>query len=221
MPSLREILAAHAPVLLLDAAGTTVHGGWLEAASPPRWQAVEEEAGAGIFRLLERLEVDLDRANAFIFCEGPGSMLGIRTSAVAIRTWQVLRPRPVFSYRSLELLAAVRGRPGVTVIADARKQSWFSLTLDPTGQPGSMVRSAPETLQAPLATPAGFRQWSPLPAAPIEAWPYDVPALWRDGAEHDLLRPSADPDAYHVEEPRYATWTPKIHQGPVPAPLKP
>lgn len=217
MPSLREIVAAHAPVLLLDAAATVVHGGWLEGDSPARWAAIEAEAGTAVFRLLEQLAIDVAQANAFIFCEGPGSMLGIRTSAVAIRTWQVLRPRPAFAYRSLSLLAAVRGRPGVTVIADARRQSWFSLTLDGAGRSGPLARTAPAALQPPLATPAGFRQWSPLPPHPIEAWAYDVPALWQEAADRDVLHEALEPDAFQFEEPRYATWTPKVHQGAGPA----
>src|SRR5690606_7730550 len=105
-----------------------VHAGWLGTEDPPRWCSVEEDAGTGIFRVLERLGAHLEQANAFIYCEGPGSILGIRTSAVAIRTWQVLRSRPVFAYRSLELLALAKARPGLTVIADARRQHWHAVT---------------------------------------------------------------------------------------------
>jgi tRNA threonylcarbamoyladenosine biosynthesis protein TsaB len=213
--SLRETLDAHAPLLLIDAAAMTVQVGWLEREAAPRWIAVTEEAGAGIFRALGLLGADPARANAFVFCEGPGSVLGIRTSAVAIRTWQVLRLRPAFAYRSLELLARARGRPGLTLIADARKQSWHAVTLDTAGAPGPLQRVAPEALSPPLATPEGFRQWSPLPPVRVEPLAYDVPELWRACDEAPLLRPAPEPDAFLHEEPSYVTWTPKVHQADV------
>ncbi|HEX2100226.1 MAG TPA: peptidase M22, partial [Candidatus Synoicihabitans sp.] len=105
-------------------------------------------------------------------------------------------------------------RPGLTVIADARKQSWHALTIDASGRPGPIARLAPHDLTAPLATPRGFRQWSPLPALPLEEIDYDVPALWSAAHDVELLRAANEPDAFLHEEPDYATWTPKIHQPP-------
>lgn len=218
MRSLRELIEAHSSLLLLDAAAAVVYAGWFERGAEPRWMEIAEEAGAGLFRALDRLGVDVATAGAFAFCEGPGSVLGIRTSAVAIRTWQVLRARPAYGYRSLELLARARGRPGLTLIADARKQSWHALSIDATGQPGPLQRLAPEALTPPLGTPAGFRQWSPLPPVSVEPLPYDVPALWRAAEAVPLLRDAPEPDAFLHEEPSYVTWTPKVHQANVSAP---
>lgn len=212
MPSLRAIHAAHAPLLLLDAASAVIHAGWWERDTAPRWSSLEEEAGAGIFMVLEQLEAEIGRAGAFVLCEGPGSTLGIRTSAMAVRTWQVLRSRPILTYRSLELLAHAVGRPGLTLIVDARKRSWHALTVDANGRPGPLRRAAPEALQPPFATPSHFRHWSPTPPVSIETLPYDVPALWSVADADDLLRASAEPDAFQHEDPSYVTWTPRIHQ---------
>lgn len=212
MPSLRDLQAAHGPLLLLDAASAVIHAGWLERTKAPRWVAVEEEAGAGVFRALEQLEADVGAAGSFVLCEGPGSILGIRTSAAAVRIWHGFQPRPLYTYRSLELLAHVRAEPGLTLIADARKQSWHALTLDAAGRPGPIRRIEAPLLRPPLATPAGFRHWSPLPPAAVVVVPYDVPALWQRAEAADLLRATSRPDAFLHEEPRYATWTPRIHR---------
>ena len=212
MPSLRDVLAAHGPTLVLDAAGTTVQVGWLAADAAPRWGSANEEAGTALFRLIQQLDVDVNAARSFLFCDGPGSILGIRTSAVTLRTWQVLQPRPAFAYHSLELLAAVRGRPGLTIIADARKQSWYSITIGEATQRGSLSRVAPDALRAPQAPPAGIRQWSPLPPVDVETIAYDLPTLWLEAMEEELLRPAPEPDALQFEEPRYVTWTPAVHQ---------
>lgn len=219
MPSLREVLEVHGPAVLLDAAATEVHAAWLCAGAPPRWARRSAEAGSGLFDALGELGVAIAQANAFIFCEGPGSILGIRTSAAAIRTWQVLRRRPAFSYRSLELIARTESRPGLTVIADARRQLWHALACDSDGRPGALQRLPVDQLTPPLAMPEGFRHWSPLPSAPVEPLPYDLPRRWARAVEADLLRPVAEPEAFLHEPPQYATWTPRVHQAPArPAP---
>src|SRR4051812_19637711 len=130
MPSLRQLLAAHAPLLVLDAASARVQVGWFGGGDPidARWESADEEAGTGVFRCIERLGVDVNVARAFVFCDGPGSVLGIRTTAIAVRTWCALAPRSVFSYHSLALVAESLGRDGVTVISDARRELWHALT---------------------------------------------------------------------------------------------
>src|SRR3954469_18613927 len=98
MPSLRQLLRDHAPLLLIDAASTRIQVGLLDSASGAKWAALDAEAGIAIFQAVEQLAVDLSAVRAFVFCEGPGSILGVRTAAMAIRTWQMLSPRPAFAY---------------------------------------------------------------------------------------------------------------------------
>ncbi len=101
MPSLRQLHARCPRLLILDAASLVVQVGWLEIGRTPAWVALEEEAGSGLFRALDELGKRPRDADAFGFCEGPGSILGIRSAAVALTTWQALRERPSFAYRSL------------------------------------------------------------------------------------------------------------------------
>ena len=97
MPSLRHLLTEHPTLLLIDAASTRVQVGlWHQ--DLVSWQIDEAEAGTAVFSCTEKLlaerNLTIADLNAYIFCEGPGSVLGIRTSAVALRTWRVLNPAP-------------------------------------------------------------------------------------------------------------------------------
>jgi Inactive homolog of metal-dependent proteases, putative molecular chaperone len=214
MASLRELLAAHQSLLLIDAASTLVQVGRLEAqpgATPPfrsRWHASSEEAGVAIFRGLEALAVKPTDAAALVFCDGPGSVLGIRTSAMAMRTWRVLRPIPVFAYHSLALVAATLATSGLTVIADARRESWHTLSL------GTQLSRIPTAeLSGELVMPENFRHWSKLPPG-VRLTPYRVEELLSRAIDSDLFRASDAPDAFLHEEPSYATWTPQVHRAP-------
>lgn len=210
MPTLGQLLEAHPPVLLLDASSTRVQVGWLPGAglAGARWAGSDEEAGTGIFRAIEELGVDVGQAGAFIFCDGPGSTLGVRTTAVALRTWQVIARRPVYAYHSLSLVAQGLNKPEATIIADARRDLWHAL------QSGGALRRAPAAeLRGELITPDNFRHWSPLPPGTVQV-PYVIAELLPRVVDQDLFRQIESPDAFLHEEPAYATWTAQIHRAP-------
>ncbi len=210
MPSLSQILQIDAPLLLLDAGSEWIQVGVLEAGGAARWATRREEAGTGVFACVEDLGVDIGSIGSFAFCEGPGSILGIRTAATAIRMWNVLLSRPTFAYQSLDLVAHALGRPGATVIADARRGLWHRLSL------GSPLGRVPASeLCGELVTPEGFRHWDPLPAGSITV-PYDLASLFLlpSVAGADLFRQAPEPDAFLHQEPAYAKWTPQIHRAP-------
>ncbi|HWA84920.1 MAG TPA: peptidase M22 [Opitutus sp.] len=216
MPSLREILAAHSPLLLLDAASARVQVGWLTAEFASdrvvpftaRWQTSDDEAGVALFRCLEILDANPADARAFIFCDGPGSILGCRTAAMAIRAWSVLESRAVFAYHSLALVAHALARPNLTVISDARRDAWHCVSL------ASTLRRAPAAeLAGELVMPDGLRHWAPLPPN-VTRVPYSLADLLPRAFDADLFRRTDSPDAFLHEEPSYATWTPQIHRAP-------
>jgi tRNA threonylcarbamoyladenosine biosynthesis protein TsaB len=210
MPSLRKILNDGSSLLLIDAASAKIQVGMLGAAQPPRWAARANEAGVGIFECLDELGVDLDAVRSFAFCEGPGSILGIRTAAMAIRTWNVLRPRPTYAYGGLEVLSRALGPDAPGVIADARRGLWH---FYPAGGPLTRVPGA--ELSGELATPEGFRHWDPLPPGTREV-PYGVAGLLAVPAvaEADLFRETDAPDAFLHQQPSYVKWVPQIHRAP-------
>lgn len=209
MPSLRQLAASHGPLLILDAASARIQVGvWRGDAG--EWRASDEESGVGVFRCLEGLGVRLEEIGAFVFCEGPGSILGIRTTAMAIRTWNILRPRPVFAYSSLALVAQALGRPDLGVIADARRDSWHRFQLG-----GALRRVPTAELSGPLAMPENFRHWSALPAG-VERVPYALTELLPRTVDAELFHHTEAPDAFLHEEPSYVTWTPQVHRAPAP-----
>lgn len=206
--SLDEVATA-GPAVLIDCASTVIQIADLEPAGRHRWAKSESEAGLGLFACLDDLAIDPLSVNTWVFCSGPGSILGIRTAAVALRTWRVLRPAPVYAYLSLELVAQAQNGPAVPVIADARRDSWHVFTRE-TG-----LRRVPATeLAKPCAMPQGFRHWAP-PPRDTTLVSYDLQELLPRVWQVPLLTPSDDPDAFLHEEPSYVTWTPSIHRAPV------
>ena len=216
MPSLGALLNRHSPVLWIDAASSSVQVGVLAAGKPARWEKMDGDAGTGLFRGITALGFDVGQAAAFLFCEGPGSLLGIRTCAMAIRTWTTLAARPVYAYRSLEVVAHAQRLPEVSVIADARRDTWHCLTTDARGALTPLRRVPTAELAGTLITPAGFRAWSALPPTPVATVPYDLAALVPALDAAELFRPTGEPDAFLHEEPSYVTWTPRVHQSPSP-----
>lgn len=208
MPSLPQLRTDGAPLLLLDAASSVVQVGWLGAPGGDRWASSTDEAGIGIFRCLESLQLDQAAIRAFIFCDGPGSILGIRSTAMALRAWNVLRSRPVYRYCSLELVAHALRQPGTQVIADARRETWHRFTAG-----GRLERIATADLTGPLVMPEGFRHWSALPAN-VTSTPYSLPSLLAAAGDADMFTTTESPDAFLHEEPSYKTWTPQIHRAP-------
>jgi tRNA threonylcarbamoyladenosine biosynthesis protein TsaB len=216
MPSLNEILAAHAPLLLLDAASTRVQVALFDTQGAARWAVADEEAGVALFRGIESLGVDLAQVRGFAFCEGPGSILGIRTAAMALRTWTALAARPVFAFRSLELVAydLARRSPAenFSVIADARRSMWHCVEVH-AGATRPLRRVTATELTGVLFMPEHFRTWATQPAE-TRTTSYDLATLLPRVAGADLFRATEAPDAFLHEDPSYLTWTPRIHSAP-------
>ncbi len=219
--SLRQLRSMQGDLLLLDAASSVVHAAWISADGTSRWQRAEGEAGTAVFTcvraVLQAAHRTLNDASAFVFCDGPGSVLGVRTSAVAIRTWNVVRPRSVFQYESLALVAtaeleAGRGRP-FSVIADARRETWHRIHVSTTGTVGPLERVATSACDGTMLAPLGFRSWAEWPG-PVEEVPYDPETRFRALEVATLFAPAEAPDAFLHEAPAYQLWTPQIHRAP-------
>jgi tRNA threonylcarbamoyladenosine biosynthesis protein TsaB len=195
-------------MLFIDAASARVQVGLWHSGGAGAWKSSDAEAGIAVFRCMEQLAVKPHEVGAFVFCDGPGSILGIRTAAMAVRTWVLLKPRPVFAYASLALVAHALKRPELGVIADARRDSWHRYQIG-----GELERVPTAGLMGELVMPENFRSWSALPAA-VGRTPYLVPDLLTLAVNAPIFRPTPEPDAFLHEEPSYVTWTPQIHRAP-------
>jgi len=221
MPSIRQLLDSHATILLIDSSSACVqvavwHRNW-----EPIWSAKSGEAGEQIFSAvndaLGHSGMTLEMIDAFVFCDGPGSVLGIRTAAVALRTWRLLRARPVYAFCSLTIvahaLALAQNRRDFSVIADARRDTWHHVEIDADRNISPLKRVPTSALAGALVTPEGFRHWS-TPPAPMQTVPYSLAALLPSLVDVELFSPTAEPDAFLHEEPVYQTWTPQVHRAP-------
>ena len=219
MPALAQLLATHGCILVLDAASTTVQVGLLRTGTDPVWHSSTEESGKSIFTCtdacLRAAGLTLREIRAFVFCEGPGSMLGVRTVAMAIRTWQSEIPRPAYRYQSLALTAhfAWTENPGqnFAVIADARRETWHVQQVDADGRRSTLQRMPLAALpQTELRTPENFRMWSVVPSTVVTC-SYDLPKLVAAASDHDFFHPTDAPDAFQHEAPDYKKWSAQTH----------
>lgn len=227
MPSsLRQLLARHPSLLIVDTCSPRTEVSlWLHdpAAPGPRPAstcAVDGEASGAlpvaVARALaepaagKRRVQDLD---AIAFCDGPGSVLGIRLAAAALRAWRAVRPGlALYSYHSLPLLALAH--PGLAIVADARRDSWHAAL---PSSPRQLVRVPGAELAAlgPLGTPDNFRRWSALPpGAEPRPLPWSAAALLAAAPDEALFDDAPEPEAFLHEAPAYAAWTPRVHQAP-------
>lgn len=226
MLGLTSLIALHDAVLLIDSASSRVQVGLWRHAGPTVWHQSEQEPSVAIFECvaasLTEAGIGLHDIGAFVFCEGPGSILGIRTAAMALRTWQAVEQPapPTYAYRSLELAAcALREngtQPPFAVIADARRNAWHWVEVAMNGTVGPLQRVPSSTLAdfaGDLFLPAGFRTWTPLPRM-VHDVPYSLPSLWHRHGDTDLLHSAPEPDAFLHEDSTYASWTPQIHRAP-------
>ena len=218
MAHLAQLLASHRRILVLDAASTRVAVGLLRADESAIWTQSSDDASQGVFRgtetVLKQAGLTLDAIDAFIFCSGPGSMLGTRTVAMTLRTWLVLQPRPVYAYQSLAAASRAewsRQPRAFTVIADARRETWHAQGMAADGTPGRLQRlSAPELPAGELLTPAGFRAWSVRPPNVTDC-SYDLATIFAHLGNADLFAADGAPDAFQHEAPDYKKWSAQTH----------
>ena len=212
--------------LLIDASSPACAVVALLGEDGASWRAFETSAAPaleGIFAAAERVRPRLDAAG-FLFCEGPGSILGIRVAAAAIRGRLALGARvPVLAFGSLHLAAALllRANPrerDFTLVAESRMNAWNVLRVrDGAPEPDFREARTPELAAAVAGTVFAFPHHRSAP--PLECAPLDVPSLLRaDPAVFaetpSLLRDRGDaPDAVNTATPAgYAKWTPGRHR---------
>ena len=136
-----------APRLVIDGSGSSVFvgvlgkdGGWL--AKSERKGAPLESLFPAVEAALETAQLTLEELRNFIYCEGPGSVLGLRLCAMAIETWGRLYPKPAhyYAYNSLQLSAALicvesPKIDNALLVSDWKKGTWNAVKIT-KGQPG-------------------------------------------------------------------------------------
>ena len=215
------------PTLVIDGSCSVLFAGVL--GSNGNWLARSEQAGAPLESLFPAIEAALDTARltladirTFIYCEGPGSVLGLRLCAMAIETWSRLHPQSAhyYVYNSLQLAAALicLDTPGLEqalLISDWKKGIWNAVKIR-NGQP-SVIEVADDAAIADWTEPLyhlpqrkGWQQ-PPANATTVEYRPDRLTDVFH------LPRPTATVELYASGVNVFQKWTPERHRAPTPS----
>ena len=127
--------------LFLDASGPTTHVGLLHKRQWAARYAAEtstlEALFAGVSYCLKQSKRSLEDVESFIYCDGPGSTLGLRLTLIALKTWRTLpqwTSAPLYAYHRLHIAAAIAiaqraAIPPFHLITESRQKCWHCLKV--------------------------------------------------------------------------------------------
>lgn len=214
-------MAPAEPCLVLD--GSARHGVRVGVLQGGRWIAEahsDEGALESTFACAEKAlaQAGLKFADlrSFAVCVGPGSMLGIRVTAMAVRTWAALQPCEVWVWEPLVALAAavrLRGEVGAfNVVSESRLKRWHVVSVDAAGLPSTARECEVEQVAALagriLTTATQAPQVLLVAQVVPEAWP-DLPKVF---AQTSVLRLEPKPEALNAAAD-FSTWSGERHRG--------
>jgi len=130
------------PALVIDGSGTSIFTGVL--GDDGQWLAYSEKLGAPLEKLFPAVEatlktakLSLEQIQSYIYCEGPGSVLGLRLCAMAIETWSRLYPASAhtYAYNTLQLCAHLiikdlAPSEATLVVSDWKKGAWNAVYIN-------------------------------------------------------------------------------------------
>lgn len=191
------------------------------------WAQFTEEPSAaleGIFTAAEQVCPQFS-PSGFLFCEGPGSILGIRIAAAAIRGRNALGPVvPVMTFQSLRLIATLLLRrfpeeKNFSVLAESRMNAW-NLQIVEEGIPAESFREVKTAELSTLSLGKVFLLPQRRPAPPpIPTTPVNPAQLLQDDPAVFAETPSLLRDCHGLPDATntsaasgYAKWTPERHR---------
>lgn len=220
-------IALQYPLLILDTSSRRTWVGLKLAADQLLTRSEEQDPSKTLFRLVEatlaEAGLSLEKLAAIAFCAGPGSMLGARTTSMAIRSWKgigIPAAQQVFYYNCLQIGAILAanspacGERGL-VVTDARRSSWNALPFpSEASQDLSLVDNAElENLDAEIVTFQEFPSWTKT-AAKLVPINYDPTPVFEQETFLPLLQPSDQAAPLTIRHNEYKRWEPKIHSAP-------
>jgi len=213
-------MSAPEPCLVLD--GSARAGVRVGVLSGGRWvgQGLSPDGALeGLFGCVEvalaEAKLKLGDIRSFALCVGPGSVLGIRIAALAVRSWSALEPRPIFIWESLAGIARSAltvGEQGPFLVAvESRLKRWHALEVSADGSLG-----APFEAEAAQLNSSGHRVLASSEAAAgvlisHVAVPHPWSALPTFFAQSGFLREESRPDALNVAND-FAIWSGERHR---------
>lgn len=213
------------PTLVTDGSGASVFVGLLGVGGEWKAQAnLQSTPLEGLFPSVEAVlhsaGCEISDVHNFIYCKGPGSVLGLRLCAMAIRTWGYLcKLRTTvryFTYNSLELTAALiaADNPGTNralLISDWKKNAWNSIEIN-EGQSGAIATIDDRTVgnweKGSLFYLPQRKGWQAIPenATMLEYSPHRLPEVMY------LLKSAKKIEPYSSNMNTFRKWLPQRHR---------
>ncbi len=207
-------------LLLLDASALETQTGLLRNG---KWLAFHRSSGEtlealfqGVSSCLSGAGLDFKDVEGFLYCEGPGSVLGIRLAAMALKGWRSLpglKMAPIYAYRSLPAMAHLmqlqeRNGPPFHCICEGGKGLW---NLYSNGEMKTVSSEEIENLEEPVyLIPLGRNKESPPQNAEIR--PYHLEELPTILTSEALFRRTETPEVYRTGANVYAKWSGQRHR---------
>ncbi|MDP4777215.1 MAG: hypothetical protein NWR76_04655 [Opitutales bacterium] len=225
MDTIPNIPEAHYPALAIDGSGSEVYAGILGADG--QWLAQSSQTGAPLEMLFPTVEATLKEAGlsltdlrSYIYCEGPGSVLGLRLCAMAIETWSRLNPQSAhcYAYNTLQLCATLLLKdetlPKRTLlVSDWKKGAWNAVSLT-DGEIGDTSVADDTTIaewEGAVYHLPQRKGWQKPPANAISL-SYTPGRLNELLQSHNFLRPTKGVELYASGVNTFAKWTPDRHR---------
>lgn len=213
---------ARNPMLIIDTASRRVSVAVIDRAGELRSRSSQEEASLTLFPLIETLLADsklsLSDLYSIAYCEGPGSMLGIRTALMGIRAWRgagLIENATLYSFNSLRVGKLLLNRahpdqPSFIVVTDARRNSWNSLEIA-TGSERPIAILKNDELEAsplPVFSFDEFPSWTQS-GAPIVRIPYRPESVFDSSEFPSMLQANSNAEPFTIRSMEFVKWTPQ------------
>ena len=197
--------------LLLDASSAKVHVGvpskddwlFLERHDPPALTSLFK----GVRKCLANLGSSLQAVDAILFCEGPGSTLGLRVALTLTKTLlgQISPAPAVFTYNALHAARSLTDNPSLPILVDYRQGQWY--LQEPSGE----IRIVEEEEASGLAASSQFlrqrKSWRQFPESGPDV-KYDLSRLRGLRDLSKILHRAAKPTLFDLRPATFQKWKP-------------
>ena len=171
-----------------------------------------ESLFVAIPKSLEKIDASISAIDAILFCEGPGSTLGLRVAATAVKT--ILRenePSPtLFTYNALDLAAIMSNDFSRPILAPFRKGKRLLRSPISNSAIGSIeVLEEPisESLSKEALHLPSLRSWETLPEG-LDVLDYDISHIAGLAGIAPILRPAEIPEVFTPLPAEFRKWKP-------------
>lgn len=211
-------------ILFLDACSPIVQVGILHNNQWIGYYKSEKQAMQSLFEgteiCLAMSKMEFKDITHFAYCEGPGSLLGIRVAIMAIRTWKALKlftGKKVYAYNSfrvsLELVKKLYERVCPYYIISGVRTGIWNILSDKEGEDIYEIKE--DELKKLKGDKWYFKQKKLLSSESndlcLRTFDYNIEMCAESFIEKKWLREVLEPEALVVEEPEYVKWDFKRH----------